>query len=332
MGTSPTSNGSVRTVASLLRDADAVLTSGAGYAPTPVPTGFTPLDECLGGGLRPGELTLLCGLPGLGKTLLALQVARNVAAAGGRALVVSYEHDERALLERILALEAGLLGGLDGVPLTGVRTALASDGTTAGLADRRREPVWAAALEAVTAYSDRLEVLCGSGREHDLAALLALARAVPERLMVIDYLQKLAPVEAGVVEGDRVAAVAEGLKDLALDTGTPVLAVVAADRDGFEGRTRLKHLRGSTALAYEADVVLMLNDKHRILARHHLMYGSAGTERFHDYVVLSIEKNRSGVDGVDLEFRKHFDQARFDAAGSVVAESLIDDRIHLDHA
>lgn len=327
----------VRTAADLLREADAELCAGTGVIETPIPTGFSPLDEHLGGGLRPGELTLLCGVPGLGKTLLALQVARNVAKAGGRSVVVSYEHDEGQVLERLIALEAGLLAGLDpvdvddAVRLDDVRKCLQADGRPTGLEQRNASRLWTAALDGIASYGGRLQVLCGSGRVNDLARLRELAETSSGRVMVVDYLQKVAAPESARTEEERTAAVAEGLKDLALETGTAVLAVVATDKHGFEGRTRLKHLRGSTALAYEADVVLVLNDKHDIVARHHLMYGAVGTERFRDFVVCSIEKNRGGVDGLDLEFRKHFAQARFDPAGGHVAEHLVDDRIHVEH-
>jgi replicative DNA helicase len=47
-------------------------------------------------------------------------------------------------------------------------------------------------------------------------------------------------------------------------------------------------------------------------------------------VVLSIEKNRSGLDGVDLEFRKRLDQARFETDGSLVEERLLDDRVFVE--
>ena len=43
--------------------------------------------------------------------------------------------------------------------------------------------------------------------------------------------------------------------------------------------------------------------------------------------ILTIEKNRNGVDKVDLEFQKVFAQGRFDPDGGRVEEELIDDRI-----
>ena len=63
------------------------------------------------------------------------------------------------------------------------------------------------------------------------------------------------------------------------------------------------------------------------MARHHLVYDVTNAERFRDWVVLSVEKNRNGVDHVDLEFRKHFAQSRFDPEGKRVAEKLVDERV-----
>jgi hypothetical protein len=74
-------------------------------------------------------------------------------------------------------------------------------------------------------------------------------------------------------------------------------------------------------------VVLVLNNKFDIVARHHLTYDVGNAERFRDYAVLSIEKNRFGRDGAVLQFRTRFDQGRFDAEGTDVLEQLIDERI-----
>ena len=69
-------------------------------------TGFSPLDQHLAGGLRAGELVLVAGAQGLGKTTCALQAARNMAAAGRTVLYVCYEHPAEQLAERLLVLEA----------------------------------------------------------------------------------------------------------------------------------------------------------------------------------------------------------------------------------
>ena len=89
------------------------------------------------------------------------------------------------------------------------------------------------------------------------------------------------------------------LKDIALTYEIPVVAIAAADKGSLVAkRMRVHDLRGSSALAYEADVVLILNDKYDVVARHHLVY-HLDNERFRQWAVLTIEKNRGGIDKVE---------------------------------
>ena len=75
----------------------------------PVPLGLAPLDRMLGGGLRPGELMLIGGAQGTGKTTMALQMARNIAASGqAYVLYVNFEHDDADMLNRLIAMESVL--------------------------------------------------------------------------------------------------------------------------------------------------------------------------------------------------------------------------------
>ena len=83
-------------------------------------------------------------------------------------------------------------------------------------------------------------------------------------------------------------------------------------------------------MAYEPDVVLILNDKFDVVARHHLVYDLGNAERFRGWVVLTIEKNRGGLNGVDLEFRKRFEQSRFEVGGQRVDEQLVDERVFVE--
>jgi replicative DNA helicase len=324
-----------RTLLEVLEDADEVLSAGRPAAAATWPTGFTPLDDVLGGGLRAGELTLVGGAQGLGKTTFALQIARNVAAAGASALYVCYEHREQDVLERLLGMELGLHGGLEALTLAQVRRACAADGHLAGgLLERLgREPTGVEALQSLTAYAPRLHVATVTGMRTGLDDVRELVRAVGDErpLVVVDYLQKVRVPGEHADEDERVTVVVEGLKDLALETDLPVLAIVASDKAGLDGRTRLHHLRGSTALAYEADVALLLNDKFAVVARHHLMYGTTNAEHYKQWAVCSVEKNRSGRAGIDLEFRKRFEHGHLDAVGGHVAEQLVDDRIHVEH-
>jgi replicative DNA helicase len=325
------------TLAGVLEQSEKALRAGRSAAPRVWPTGFDMLDSYLAGGLRAGELTLLGGPQGLGKTTWALQMMRNMAAAGSAVSYFSFEHDEQTLLERLICIESGQRDGVEGLKLRQVRQALEAVDTKVGLADRLAKATGGAdAVKAVSAWADAVGLHRSSGATTSLDVIRAsvekAARAGGFPVVVVDYLQKVAVPGRELGEADRVTLVVEGLKDIALQFEVPVLAIVAADREGIVAgkRLRVHHLRGSSALAYEADVVLLLNDKYDVVARHHLVYDVGNAERFRDWAVLSIEKNRTGLDRIDLEFRKRFDQGRFDSTGQAVSEQLIDERVFIE--
>ena len=315
--------------------ADYRVTTGKHSVDRVWPTGFDVLDEYLTGGFRSGDLVLTGGAQGAGKTTFVLQVARNIARAGRPVLYFCYEHDQETMLIRLLALEAGLIGGIDAPNIQRIRRVFeASDGLGRTLSQRLNDTSGGAeAIEIVREYSDRLVIHRSSGSQTDLDHIkkaIVECREVTgvSPFVCIDYLQKI-PYPHNLPEEERITHVVEGVKDMALDYDVPVLCVVASDKEGISAgvRMRVNHLRGSSALAYEADTILMLNNKYDVVARHHLVYDAGNIERFKHWAVFSIEKSRSGVTGVDLEFPKRFDQSRFDLKGQVVREKLMDERV-----
>jgi replicative DNA helicase len=113
----------MQSLSDVLQRAESRLHGGSHAAPRLWPTGFDPLDHHLTGGFRAGELILIAGPQGLGKTSWALQVGRNIAADGRPVVYFCFEHDPQYLLERLVALEAGEAGGLDAPDLRRIRTA-----------------------------------------------------------------------------------------------------------------------------------------------------------------------------------------------------------------
>jgi len=325
-------------IGEVLAATDQALEQGLSAAARVIPTGFPALDTYLSGGLREGELCLLGGPQGLGKTTMALQMARNAVVAGNSAVYISFEHDAPTILERLITLEAGELLGLEGLPLRRVREAMENTEQGLGLAQRLADaPGGSDAIATVAGYAERLLLHRALGSRTDLAEIAAVVAEVARRaghppLVIVDYLQKVYVDAPAAHEDERAATVVQGLKDLALELGVAVLAVVAADKAGIEAgrRLRVHHLRGTSALAYEADVVLVLNDKFDVVARHHLVYDVTNAERFRDFVVMTIEKNRSGLDKIDLEFRKRFAQSRFEVDGTNVVEQLVDERVFVE--
>src|SRR5512144_1572858 len=98
---------SPKAASAVLLNLGQLVQSGEVDSITPYATGFEPLDRYLGGGLRPGDLVLVGGAQGAGKTTMTLQMARNLAAHGGTTCgYVCYEHDEGMLLQRLISLES----------------------------------------------------------------------------------------------------------------------------------------------------------------------------------------------------------------------------------
>lgn len=334
----------LHTLHSVLEEIDGRLKAGITVAGKVWPSGFGSLDRALTGGFRSGELVLLGGPPGLGKTTFALQVIRNLLASNHQAVYFSFEHDTQSVLERLVVMEAAEIAGSTAVRLPQVRQAFESrHGSDLTLEERLAGTEGGAeAVQALQDYGQRLHVHRSSGSHTDVEAVRAIIEEIRQDtgetpFVVIDYLQKIfvaPPADERrrgprMSEDDRVTVVVEALKDMALELFVPVLALVAVDKSGLDAgkRVRLRDLRGSSALAHEADIALIMNDKFDVVARHHLMYNLVNAETYREWVVISIEKNRNGVDNVDLEFRKRFEHSRFDSDGAAVIEQLIDERI-----
>jgi replicative DNA helicase len=293
------------------------------------PTGFVPLDAVLDGGLAPEELVIIGGRPGIGKTVAGLQWASATAASGRPAAYVSYEHSPASLLGRLLLCEAAAMYPERLHEVEKLDAAVRA--VVAGLVDLDEvvvdNPLLAPVIDRVRAYGRNLVLVGGSGSETDLDAL---GRVAEENLalggvLVVDYLQKV-PVRGGSSTPAQVEAhVVEGLKELALEARCTVVAMAASDQDGLAARRIAVHnFRGSTAIAYEADVIVLLEEKMRAVSRVHAAYDLTRTPSFRERVVFSVVKNRSGRSGVDLEFRKQFSCYRFDPVGDFVGENLVD--------
>jgi replicative DNA helicase len=309
----------------------------------PVPLGFTPLDKTIGGGLRAGELLLIGGAQGTGKTTMAVQMARNIVLGGqASVLYICFEHDEEYLLNRIIAMESVLSqlpAKTGGVKLQDVRreilgTWLAQGGEHADLSSNPRlKP----ALDRLGRYGLNLYLLRGSQTTSTVENMRALVQRYKQlsgdrRLVVfVDYMQKVPVIPEPNTETEKVTSIVNGLKDVALSLDVPMISIVAADKEGLKAaRLRNHHLRGSSAINYEADIILILNEKYNIVAKVNIEFNPYQAQRFREWVVLSVEKNRGGQHSVDLEFQKHFEFSCFDANGRTVQEKLIEERLYND--
>jgi replicative DNA helicase len=313
----------------------------------PIPTGFDQIDRLIGGGLRRNELILLGGAQGIGKTITALQMGRNLALNEATyAFYVSYEHSEVHLLNRLICQEsidpikgdvgAGLrLKDLHNIVVSKrAREWVRKDGNVGLSQILAQHPKTAKAMDTINRYADRLILMKASPAVTTLNSIREMVRQIADAtggklVLFIDYLQKVAIYpERAADENDKVTIIVEGLKDIAMTYNIPVVAIVAADREGLRSkRMHLYHLRGSSALDYECDIAIIMNNKFHILSKEHISFNPYKSESFRDWVVFTLEKNRAGRAMIDVEFRMHAQHFCFNPKGSMVEQKLIDEKI-----
>jgi replicative DNA helicase len=333
-----------RSALDVLVDLNDKVTTGRVGEYQPVPLGFTPLDKTIGSGLRAGELLLIGGAQGTGKTTIALQMARNVASGGqANVLYLCFEHDEQYLLNRLIAMESALAHlphKTGAIKIQDVRKEILGTWMAEGQASGPQlasNPRLRPSLDRIARYGQNLFLLRGSQTAStidNIRKLVQQHRALSgdRRLVVmVDYLQKVPQIPEPENETEKVTYVVNGLKDIALAEDVPMVAIVAADKEGLKAsRLRNYHLRGSSAINYEADIILILNEKYNIVAKVNIEFNPYQAQRFRDWVIVSVEKNRGGQDNVDLEFEKHFEFSCFDPNGRTVQEKLIEERLYND--
>src|SRR3954453_6770555 len=309
----------------------------------PVPLGFTPLDKTVGMGLRAGELMLIGGAQGTGKTPMALQMARTVASRGqAHVLYICFEHDEQYLLNRLIAMESALAHlphKTGAIKIQDVRKEILGTWMAEGEANAQmaNNPRLRPSMDRIARYGQNLFLMRGSQTASTIDNIRKLVQAHRQlsgdrRLVVfVDYLQKVPQIPEPENETEKVTYLINGLKDIALSEDVPMVCIVAADKEGLKAsRLRNYHLRGSSAINYEADIILILNEKYYIVAKVNIEFNPYQAQRFRDWAVVSVEKNRGGQDNVDLEFEKHFEFSCFDPSGRTVQEKLIEELLYND--
>ncbi len=247
-----------------------------------VPTGFKSLDNKLSG-LQPANLVILAARPSMGKTTLALNIARNAAVKHGKKIgMFSLEMSSDQLVDRLVSLEAGI----DSWKL---RT---------GLLGERDFTKIANAMDALS----RAEIFVDDNSTLSVMDMRARARRLHATkgldLVIVDYLQMM---DAGGNRSDNrvqeISDISRALKSLARELEIPVLALSQLSR-AVEQRDRkqpeLSDLRESGAIEQDADVVMFIyRDEY---------YHPKDTER-PNIADIMIKKHRNGPTGqVELYF------------------------------
>ena len=218
----------------------------AGGQAAGVPTGFADLDN-LTNGLHPGQMIIVAARPGIGKSTLALDIARHAAVKHRKtAVIFSLEMSKTEITMRLLSAEAG-------IRLSQMRSGSMS------------EQDWQKIVRRMTEISDA-PLFIDDSPNMTMMEIRAKARRLKQRndlkLIVVDYLQLMTSGKRVESRQQEVSEFSRQMKLLAKELEVPVIAISQLNR-GPEQRTdkrpMLSDLRESGSLEQDADMVILVH-------------------------------------------------------------------------
>ena len=245
-----------------------------------LPTGFRDLDNLLSG-LQKSDLVILAARPSMGKTTMALDIARMSAILHGKSVgIFSLEMSSQQLVDRLLSAESK-------VNAWNLRTGkLSSDKEFSHLRD---------SLDKLS----KAKIYIDDQPGNSIVRMKAVSRRLKAEkgldLIVVDYLQLMTTSKNYDSMVNQVTEISRSLKSLAKELDVPVLALSQLSRavEARGGRPRLSDLRDSGSIEQDADVVMFLHREDK---------GKDESEKT-NIVEILIEKHRNGPTGkVDLYF------------------------------
>ncbi len=234
----------LREVLDLYLEESAAFQTSTEQGAGPVPTGFADLDQLLGG-LQRSDLVILAARPSLGKSTMALDIARNAAGHGAVVGIFSLEMSREQLAYRLLSAEAQ-------VDSHRLRLGLITEG------EQQRVINAVGALSDLPIYIDDspiqtiVEILSKSRRLH-------MEHAVD--LLIVDYIQLMQGAGRQDNRVQEMSDISRSLKGVARDLNVPCLAISQLSRAVEQRPTHrpmLSDLRDSGSIEQDADVVAFI--------------------------------------------------------------------------
>ena len=243
-----------------------------------IPTGFSEIDNTLAG-FQPSDLIILAARPSMGKTALALDIARKASVERGVSVgIFSLEMSSQQLVDRMIASQAS-------VDAWKLRTGKLTN-----------ENDFKAIQESLDKLS-QAPVYIDDQPANNILKMRSVARRLKSEngldMIIVDYLQLMQPIESRGSDStvQQITEISRSLKQLARELDVPVVALSQLSRavEQRGGPPRLSDLRDSGSIEQDADVVMFI---HRDRDAE-----DADDDEKKNVAEIMIEKHRNGPTG-----------------------------------
>ena len=232
----------------------AVLRNQAGQG---ISTGFENLDKLLDGGLYAG-LYVIGANSSLGKTTFILQMADNIAQAGHGVLIFSLEMATNELIAKTLS-RLSLIKSLDGYKST-VYARTTRNVLLGRFYNEYDRKIINQAIQEYSQWGQNIHITEGIGN----VGLKQITEKVKEWIkiegtppvVVIDYLQILAPYSEKMTDKQNVDRNITELKRLSRDFNIPVIGISSFNRENYFAPVSMASFKESGAIEYSSDVLI----------------------------------------------------------------------------
>lgn len=266
-------------------------------------TGFSSLDAVLDGGLYEG-LSIVGAISSLGKTTLLLQIADQMAQKGTDVLIFSLEMAKTELIAKSISRLTFLQVIACHGDLRNAKTAREITTSSRYLQYSQEEKdAIQNAVAAYATYAGNLYFHEGIGDigvaqiQKTVQTHIALTGKRP--VVIIDYLQILAPSDLRATDKQNVDRAVSALKRISREEKIPIVAISTFNRSSYSTAVRMEAFKESGAIEYASDVLIGLQLKGTGEAGFHLEEAKRKHPREVELVIL---KNRNGKSGDVLPF------------------------------
>lgn len=281
-----------------------------------IPTGFSPLDNILDGGLYAG-LYIVGAISSLGKTTFVLQIADQIAAAGHDVLVFSLEMARNELIAKSVSRLTLMLDLEENASTAHAKTTrgILTGTRYADYSQTERELIQRS-IARYAEYARNVYIIEGIGNvgvaemRDKVEKHIKLTGKAP--VVVVDYLQIIAPADIRATDKQNTDKAVLELKRLSRDYSIPIIGISSFNRGNYTAPVNMASFKESGAIEYSSDCLIGL--QYEGMDYQEGEADKAREKRIRELMKQAVEDGKAGkAQRIQVKILKHRNGSKGDA-------------------